>query len=431
MLLYIHMKFRFSQITFIFAILFFIAPTNVGATLDCEFIDDRETAPTVPCVHDGILYDASVQWGPNDTVGYEYNTWWKSDECTVTFDDVKPLTINCLPSGHALDRNWASGTWYPSVGYYNGNGFGAAWGIWNIPYESPFQLSYYFGLINEDWTEEDVGCDTNAKEYCGFATSSYAFVIQGNATSSVNAWKYEYQMYDVDGVVIEPQGAYGKSTTYPYAQSIARSDPLIFPTQDKKVYLLNVCVGYQYDFPLAFGFAGTESICKSQFIGNGYTDEELGNLLFQLGKITSTSTVVTGEPDVIDVWNQNECSDIGITEVFKGVKCALIWAFSPSQESLQKFNQAKTSVLTLYPIGYATLILSDVNTAFTSTSTTAFDKDIDVKKFFGQTGGTTTISVSNLTSELGMVEPIINYGEIVLWTLFVGWLLVWGLTRKL
>jgi hypothetical protein len=301
--------------------------------------------------------------------------------------------------------------------------------------ENLFDLNYTIGLVNEDWTEENVGCDINVKEYCGIATTSYAIAIQGQATSTVPLWKYEYELSDIDGVALEPQGAFSKSTIYPLAQSIVRTDPVIFPDTDKRIYLLRVCIGYQYDYPLAFGSIGTMSVCKHQWIGNGYTDDLLGQMLVSLGKIASTTG--TGSGSGVDLWNSqtawetNGCDDIGITDVFKGVKCALIWAFAPSQDSLQKFNEAKNSVLTLYPIGYATLILADVNNAFTSTSTTAFDKDIDVKKFFGQTGGTTTISVSNLTSELGMVEPIINYGEMILWTLFVGWLLVWGLTRKL
>jgi hypothetical protein len=232
------------------------------------------------------------------------------------------------------------------------------------------------------------------------------FDVGGVVHTVDNNLKLEILFKDVNNNTLDSVALlYASSGTYTFTQEFTWA-------LSSTTYNITACVLPED----GFAFFGNGE-CTTVLWGNGVAP-------FDIWDSYGTSTIE-------DAWTENGCDDLGITDVFKGVKCAFIWGFSPNVASINKFNEAKNSVLTLYPIGYATLILTDVRTAFNSTSTTAFDRDIDVKKFFGQTGGTTTISVSNLTSELGMVEPIINYGEIILWSLFVGWLLVWGLTRKL
>jgi hypothetical protein len=181
------------------------------------------------------------------------------------------------------------------------------------------------------------------------------------------------------------------------------------------------------------GFVGSNTDCAFAVIGYDLSTASTTELAQATGLLAPRPLdgYVPQEGGKTSLWLTNGCDSIGITEPFKAIKCALIWAFEPSDSSINSFHTAKDSVLTVYPIGYATLILSDVRSAFTSTSTASLDKDIDVKKFFGQSGGTTTISVANLTSELGLVEPIIKYFETIAWLLFTAWLLYWGLTRKL
>lgn len=295
-----------------------------------------------------------------------------------------------------------------------------------------YALDLYLGVLSETWFAEDIGCHAvNGEDIaCTVDTPSYAMAIQSTSTSLVPNWKFEYELSDFDGnplySTIEKSLNYSRATLYNSEGTDYRTDTIIFPTMDKKAYLLKVCVGSNLSFPIALGEEGTDSICSNIYFGNGYTEEEFNALLVALGKVATSY-----KKDSSDVWIENGCNDIGLTEVFKGVKCALIYAFSPSDDSLSQFTETKNLMLSVYPIGYATLILSDVRNTLTSTSTSAFDKDIDVKKFFGKSGGTTTISVSNLTSKMGMVQPIIDFIDLLFWIAFVIWLLWWGLTRKL
>lgn len=289
-----------------------------------------------------------------------------------------------------------------------------------------YTLEYHLDSLDEEYAIDDIGCyATEEVSVCAISEPVYAVVIQSTSTSLITPWKYEFEMSDIDGNQLSPPELYAKTTVYLGLNTYYNSNPVIFPSKEKNVYFLNVCVGDTLDFPLIFGWAGTTSICKPMYIGQGYDTETLTALLTGLGKIASTTQVSSAT-----IWEENGCDDIGL-DIFKGIKCSFIWAFSPDKESISKFNEAKNSILTIYPIGYATLIFTDVTSSLTASSTNAFDKDIDVKKFFGKTGGTTTISVANLTSELGFVQPIIDYINLFAWSLFVGWLLWWGLTRKL
>jgi len=291
-----------------------------------------------------------------------------------------------------------------------------------------FSLDFYFSAIDETYAVQDVGCYNTASIFsCAFSTSTYAIAIQATTSSLfVEPWKYEYLMTFLKGVPIEPQSAYSKSTQYGSIGFDARTDPIVLPDKEKRVYVLRICNSPINLFPIMFGDT-SESLCYTVYLGNGYESAELDSLLFDMGILSSTT-----QASIDTVWNDNECSDIGLTDVFKAFKCGMIWAFSPSQDSLQAFSATKTKILQVYPIGYATLILSDLASSTNSTSTAYFDKDINFGRWFGVSStASTTISTSALLVHTDMGSTLFDMISILMWIGFVTWLLVYALTRTL
>lgn len=292
-----------------------------------------------------------------------------------------------------------------------------------------FQLDYTLSAVDEDWTQEDIGCDVDAKAYCAIATSTYAMAIQGEATSTIDNWKYEYLMTEADFSPIEPQSAYNKTYFYTLAGSIITTDAIIFPDKNKSIYLLQVCLAPSDEFPLILG--GVHSLCKNQYIGNGYESDELRGVLISLGLISSSTNSVIDNPSAITLWGELDCDNIGITDIKKGLQCALIWAFDPPQSSIARFNTLKDNILSLYPIGYATLVISDFNDAIGTTTTEYFDSEIPIGELFGQEGGTTTIDFDNMLEYKDIGAPVFDWVEFIMWFGFVIWLIMWGTSRTL
>jgi len=302
---------------------------------------------------------------------------------------------------------------------------------WGVSANGGFGLEFYLSIIDRSYAIEDVGCVS--EDYvtsCAIATSTYAIAIQATTSSSlIFPWKYEYLLTYLDRQPIEPQTAYSKSTLYNSLGSDRRTDALIFPNQDKAVYRLLVCDADTAVFPLAFGnVAG--SYCKNMFIGNGYTSSELSTMLSSMGVLTVMP--VQGRIDIATVWEENGCSELGLTDVFPAIKCAFIWAFEPSQVATQSFYAVSDRLLTVFPIGYATLIYEELASSTTSTSTAIFDRGINFGKWFGVEGtATTTFSSTALLSEMSMVDKIVDFLSLLMWGGFVILLLIFGFTRTL
>lgn len=427
-----------------FALCFFLVPQLVKADFDyvaCDFAPYDDTV--IPCSVEGTSYDGNIRWSANNT--YFYNIFYNQSFCDVSIANSR-LYITCDDNypyasyqfNDSDDTYILQGTNFVSTNFLYS--YVKYWEYTDEPIGSSddvFELNYSIGLVNEDWTEQEVGCDVTQKAYCGIATTSYAMALTIFATSTVAPWKYEYQMFDIDGNILEPQTAFALARSFSITGSVTDTHAIIFPDTRKRVYLLKVCTAEQYDFPIAFGIGDTSAICVNQWIGNGFTDESLGNLLLTLGKITSTSTPTGMGGSGVTLWNSgtawesNGCEDIGLTDVFKGVKCAMIWAFSPTDESIQKFLRAKETMLTIYPIGYGTIIMRDITTAFSTSTPNVFTQEIPVKELFGLEGGTTTIDMQVMLGQTGFINEFVDFIEVFFWLVFVGWLLMFSLTRKL
>jgi len=216
-----------------------------------------------------------------------------------------------------------------------------------------------------------------------------------------------------------------ESTSYPLAVGVEHYITGIIPFGtylhdlygEKAMYKYDICqigIGDEYNDAVQF--------CIRFNIGWNMTENETENFLDTLGK-RSISEYVADECQ-FNTWED-------YINVYKGLKCGLIWAFIPESEDLAKFYEVKDDMLLMYPIGYATFIYKDVSTAFTSTSTAFFDKEIEIGRWFGRTGGTTTIEMDNLLKYRTMYAKIEELFATIMWTLFAFGLLMWGITRKL
>lgn len=204
---------------------------------------------------------------------------------------------------------------------------------------------------------------------------------------------------------------------------------------EKKVYTYKVCQvedidysGFDYDVAINTGQDPytIEPRCVTFYIGWNLTDEQTRNMVID--------EIGTGETP--GDWYELNCNyslwTVGdYANVLKGVRCALVWAVTPSQNSIQKFYNLRDNILYTVPLGYATWIYNDIKTAVQSTSTDAFNKEIETGKLFGKDGGTTTIEVDNLLRYSYMWEPIERFFNTLMYILFALGLLYWGLRQRL
>lgn len=420
---YIYMNFKVSFIALFIALIAFVGvPREVYAYTNCiAYNSSTNPNPTLPCSIGAYDYDSmAVEAGVNSFV-YNYDKMVLVDN-TTSWQLLKDTDWVVQDS-----QLWISGAWhteYDTLSFAKSSALFFGVGA-NPPEPSIFFISSNLLLYDEESTIYYPDCSSDSdvtQTTCASEFLYEGFILESEWTSLQDEYQIEFYVLDLDGNIYEPSQFYsgvffGTSSVGEYA------DTFDFPIQDAtSSILVKICINDRYSSALAYWGQEMTARCSNIFFGNGMAT-------------TTLSSFITGIPntdgDSVTNWYDMDCEEIGILDIKKGVQCGLLWAFKPSSESLDKFNQAKTSVLTTYPIGYATLILTDVTSAFNSTSTVAFDRDIDVKKFFGQSGGTTTISVSALTSKMGMVQPIIDYFNVIMWTLFVAWLLWWGLTRKL
>lgn len=247
---------------------------------------------------------------------------------------------------------------------------------------------------------------------CQSLYASSTFLVSG-AVTLVEPAKVELYFRDIDGTLKDSISLiYDHAGTYIYDQMFVWS-------MSKESYKISACItaidGSAY---LDNGF------CVTSLWGNGAipfdpTDDwpnENGNF--------GTSTKET-------IWTKEGCNDLKITDVFKGMKCAMIWAFSPEDKAYEDFRSTKDMLLMIYPLGYGTIIFKDITNAFSTTSTKSFDKTIEVGKYFGRHGGTTTISMEHLLSKTSFAFPVVRLVDTFLWLVFGGWLLMFTLYRKL
>lgn len=175
--------------------------------------------------------------------------------------------------------------------------------------------------------------------------------------------------------------------------------------------------------------ATSDKICVDINIGWNMTAEQAGDLLENLKRERTDGGKIDKDKWWLDNCTYETWNDY--LNVFKSGKCAIFWAFAPDEESIDTLLEVRDNILYTVPIGYATHTYNDLKEALVSTSTEAFDKEIEVARIFGETGGTTTIEVSNLLKYRYMWQPIEDFFDTVMYILLVLGLLYWGLKQRL
>lgn len=279
----------------------------------------------------------------------------------------------------------------------------------------------------------DSPCVTNTEEYliggCTFGvidTDSMPSIPVAGLSTSYQSWEHgSYQvsakLWRSDGVLIDSQFYEVPDPLIPY-----NFDWQLFPDSvaEPDIIVLEVCQQALY----SSWFQGYGN-CAVVYIGWGLSDAETVIALEELGWV-SDSGLIEAIPIFIDSCVFESWDDY--LNVYKGAKCALIWAFIPSNLSLTEFLEVKDVVLRSYPIGYATFIIEDITGAVTSTSTDALDREIEIGKYFGMPNtATTTLDFDSMFQYTSIVTPITDYIDIMLWIGFASWFLIWALTRKL
>lgn len=312
---------------------------------------------------------------------------------------------------------------------------------WNNTWSS--DEHFYFDSFGEGSLEREISdsstitlykpCYAHSQEFphneCGIVTWSattsvdfMAYLAEDDVPASIDISLYRLDRFNTWQLEPSPNLSltYTDSGTKFFNEQFALDVPVV----STSTYMTKVCI-----VPAgSTSFFGAGQ-CVTATWCNGYTDEECSQWLADrgIGGFTSTTTASsTG-----DIWTHLGCDDIGIFDVKQGVQCALVWALAPSEASVYKFNVLKNNMLTMYPIGYGTYIYNDFKSALTSTSTDYFDRDIDVHKLFGKSGGTTTIDFDALMVHSDMGEPIYRWVDYLLWLLFTGWLFMFATSREL
>lgn len=179
----------------------------------------------------------------------------------------------------------------------------------------------------------------------------------------------------------------------------------------------------------ADGFLGWDSTakCTTMIFGNGTSTGSYPDWF-----CLKNPELEICNPEGKTMYELMNCQDVSILSVASSTYCALLWAFEPSYSSLQKFDRAKNLLLYSYPIGYFTFMWTDIQTAFTSSSTDIFTREIELGKYFGRPNtATTTLTLAGSETYIEKIKPVTDKVNILLWIGFSVWFIIWAVTRKL
>jgi hypothetical protein len=178
------------------------------------------------------------------------------------------------------------------------------------------------------------------------------------------------------------------------------------------IFTLDACLVPGDSFS-AFGYGE----CIRQIWGNGTSTEEYMDYVY------GYSDTLSGE----SLYDSLNCSDVSILSVASSTYCALLWAFEPSAEALQKFDVVKDKLLYIIPIGYATHMITDLK-ELTATSTTY---EFDMNEF-GLSSTTITFPITEYAESAEEdFTPLFDTAEKFVWILFGVWVVGYGLSRRL
>lgn len=276
------------------------------------------------------------------------------------------------------------------------------------------------GITSDEYVVTFAPCETDSRgtsqceEVNEFAE---LMTYDANINTTQNDRKVEILIENTNGQILDSVAYYYGDPGY---YNVNTQFPMVFGSSTDAVYVIRTCLLPADEFAI---FTPGDN-CTTMIYGNGTTTE--GYLEWWTQRNPDT------ENAGLSAFQSLGCDDLSVTEVSKAVRCALLWAFEPSTASLQKFGMVRDVVLTTYPLGYATHMVTAMASSFNSTSTEAMNIELNMHRWFGlETVATTTVSFVTMTQYTHMIDPVFDLVEILLWFLFAVWFITWGLSRKL
>jgi hypothetical protein len=213
---------------------------------------------------------------------------------------------------------------------------------WDV--QSPFgSIEDWYFVVNGDSSGTDssviITSPTTDEEYLQSPYSSYVDIT----VNVNNADEYEF----VDIEVLN----YGSlevvdSTTFGISTGISSYTGRFSSLVASTTYIVSARLRYGDVLP-TFGNGSSDVL----FLHNG--EESPGFGQFGEGSNVNASSA----------WEDAGCDSLGITDVFDGIKCGLIWAFYPDYVTLSRIREFRDEIALKAPWGYATLMVSAVTEA--------------------------------------------------------------------
>jgi hypothetical protein len=274
-------------------------------------------------------------------------------------------------------------------------------------------------LADGEYLRTFAPCSTDTRDtpQCQYVSEFAEFMTYDATLQTTEPFrKLEVLIEDTNGRVLDSIGYfYDEPGRYNINQQFA----MVFGSSTNAVYVIRSCLLQDEDFAI-FG-AGE---CTTMVYGNGTTTE--GYLAWWEERNPNTPNAG------LTAYETLQCGDIGITEVGKAFRCALLWAFEPSTASVEKFRTSMNLVQYSYPIGYVSHMFSQIQDTMSATSTDIFTREIELGKYFGKPNtATTTLSLDGMDTYTNKIKPVTDKIDMLLWIGFSAWFIVWAISRRL
>jgi len=287
------------------------------------------------------------------------------------------------------------------------------------PYFTDIHIQSGTGIVDGEYIVTFAPCSTDTRDnsQCERTEDFAEFMTYDANINTVEPYrKLEVFIENTTGQILDSFAYYYDEAGY---YNINTELAILYGSSTNAVYIIRSCL-----LPAdAFALFTPGNACTTMVYGNGTTTEGYISWWSQRNPNATSSA--------LSAYEELTCGDLSITEVGKAFRCALLWAFEPSQTSLDKFGRTKDVIMHTYPLGYATIMWTDVASSLNSTSTSAMDKAIDVGRIFGQPGATVTVAFLDLTKYMTMGQPIFDIIETIMWIFFLLWFFNWAFSRNM
>lgn len=243
-----------------------------------------------------------------------------------------------------------------------------------------------------------VMCDTGS-EYDSWLD------IEGELMFREDSIKLEINLFNYDNQLLDSiANIYYGADTYNFSETLYNVTP-------STTYRVSACL-----VPLeGTSFYGYGE-CADFYFLNGSTTPWFAFVSSLLDDSTTTTE---------SLWYENGCDDLGITDVFKGAKCALIWAFAPNAENMNKLITLRDDFLHIIPIGYLTLIYEDIEDIRNATTTDHYAFAMPVYNGTELVASGTVVSLGGIANSLSDVDPggLFTFFEYMIYVVFAFWVI--------